>query len=118
MAQLSEVVAEAGITDVAEGANLIAASEDIAALSAVVGLMGAEDLDNGLEVARTAGELLQNVAVEIILRAAGTRALSQVLIAESEAVADLGAGKVAEGIVRMLPQRPWPKEARNWQPRA
>ena len=90
-----------------------------------MGLMSVEDLESGLEVARTAGELwavsdvvdlmempvlaafletrgelLQNVAVEIIVRAAGTRALSQVLAEEGDVVADLGVGEVAEGLVR------------------
>ena len=36
----------------------------------------------------------------MILRAAGTRALSQVLAVEGDVVADLGAGEVAEGLVR------------------
>jgi len=110
---------------VAEGAELLAASEDLEAIGAVVGLMTEEDLEIGLEIARTAGELwavsdvvellempvlsafleqrgesLQEVAVEIILQAAGTRALSQVLGATSAKVGDLGAGEVAEGLVR------------------
>jgi hypothetical protein len=127
LGQLSEVVAEAGIVDVAEGAAMLATSDDIKGISAAVGLMGAEDLESGLEVARTAGELwaasdvvdllempvlaaflesrgelLQNVAVEIILRASGTRALSQVLTGAGEAVADLGDQEVAEGLVRAV----------------
>lgn len=63
--------------------------------------MGAEDLDKGAQVARTARELPQNVAVEIILRATGTWALSQGSIAEGEAGAGLGAREVAEGTVCM-----------------
>ena len=88
--------------------------------------MAAEDLELGLEVARAAGELwavsdvvdlmempilaafletrgetLQQVAVEVIMQAATTRALSQVMGAQAEAVADAGAEEMAEGIVRM-----------------
>jgi hypothetical protein len=111
---------------VAQGADLLTASDDVAAMSAIVGLMGAEDLETGLEIARTAGELwaisdavdllqmpvlsavledrgelLQRVAVDVMLRAASTRALSQVMATKSEEIAELGAEEVAEGVVRM-----------------
>jgi len=47
-AELSGVVAVTGVVDIAEGAELFAASEDVATLSAIVGLMGEEDLQRGL----------------------------------------------------------------------
>ena len=40
-----------------EGVETILAGEDVDAMSAVVGLMSAEDLEHGLEMARVAGEL-------------------------------------------------------------
>ncbi|GAI44047.1 unnamed protein product, partial [marine sediment metagenome] len=45
------------MTDVIEGVEMLATSEDVNVLSAMVGLMGAEDLDHGLELARMAGEM-------------------------------------------------------------
>jgi hypothetical protein len=95
-------------------------------MSAMVGLMSAGDLESGLEVARTAGELwamsdvvdlmempviatflesrgesLQDVAVDIILQAAATRGLSNIMAAKGKSIAEMGAEEVAEGIVRM-----------------
>ena len=55
--QLSDIAAAAGIMDVAEGAEILAASEDVAATSAMVGLMSGEDLESGLALARIAGEM-------------------------------------------------------------
>ena len=45
------------IVDVIEGAEMLAASEDIGVMSTIVSLMSAEDLERGLELARLAGEL-------------------------------------------------------------
>jgi hypothetical protein len=95
-------------------------------MSAIVGLMGEEELEAGLAVARTAGELwavsdvvdllempvlsrflesrgelLQQVAVDVILRTASTQALSQVLAAASADVGELGGNEVAEGLARV-----------------
>jgi hypothetical protein len=125
MAQLSQTVAAAGVLDVAEGVELIAMSDDIEALGAVVGLMSEDDLEQGMELARMAGELwtasdvvalldmpvlatfleqrgewLQEIAVDIILRAGSTSALAQAMGETGARVADLGAQEVTEGLVR------------------
>lgn len=125
IAQLAEIAATAGIVDVAEGAEILAASGDVSATSAIVGLMSQGDLEFGLALARTAGEisvvgdvadllampalseflesrgeLLQYLAVEFMLRAGGTRALSQALGSTAGELDELGAQEVAEGLVR------------------
>ena len=51
------VVGEAGVDDLAEGAELLMAADDVDAMSAAVGLMGVGDLERGLELGRLAGEL-------------------------------------------------------------
>ena len=45
--RLSGIVAEAGATDIVEGVELLAAAEDIATLSGLVGVMSAGDLEHG-----------------------------------------------------------------------
>jgi hypothetical protein len=95
-------------------------------MSAMVGLMSAQDLERGLEIARTAGELwavsdvvdtlempvlsgflesrgesLQVVAVDVMLAAVGARALSVALSEEARRVADLGTEEAAEGLARL-----------------
>jgi hypothetical protein len=91
-AQLAEVVADAGIVDVAEGAALLAVSDDIKAISGVVGLMSTEDLETGLEMARTAGELRAVSDVVDLME-------MPVLAVEGAAVADLDAEEATEGLV-------------------
>src|SRR3990172_9177523 len=56
MAKLSETVAVAGVVDMAEGIQMLAASEDVSVMSALVGLMSFEDIEHGLELARLSGE--------------------------------------------------------------
>jgi len=127
VADLSGVVAAAGVVDMAQGAELLAKSEDVAALSAVVGLMGEDDLERGLELARLAGELqaagkvvermvmpvlasflasrsvhLQQVAVDTILRAAGSRALSTVIAATGMEIEEMGIEEASEGLTRLV----------------
>jgi hypothetical protein len=110
----------------AEGAEILATSEDVNVLSAMVGLMGAEDLEHGLELARLAGEmwvvsdvtdllempvlagfleerglLLQEMAVEQILRAGSTHSLSEIMAATGDQIAGYGIREAAEGVVRM-----------------
>jgi hypothetical protein len=123
---LSDVVGVAGIVDVAEGAEMLAASEDVSVMSAMVGLMGEEDLETGLELARIAGELwavsdvvdmlqmpalteflaergeiLQEMAVEQILRSASTKGVARAIEAAGGTIADLGNNEIAEGVTRM-----------------
>jgi hypothetical protein len=112
--------------DLAQGAELLAKSEDVAALSAVVGLMGVDDLERGLQLARLAGELeavgnvvermvmpvlagflfdrgeqLQEIAADTIVRAAGSRALSQVIAAKGLEIEEMGVEEAAEGLTRL-----------------
>ena len=101
---LGDVVAAAGISDVAQGAELISTSEDIELIGAVVGAISEDDLERGLEIARVSGELsaasvvvarvgmpvlaafladrgdqLLGVSVDAIVRAGGTRAIARAL---------------------------------------
>ena len=66
VAVLGEVVGEAGVTDIAEGADLIATSDDIRVMSAVVASLGVDDLERGLQIARIGGEL--SVVAEVVRR--------------------------------------------------
>ncbi|MBK8048289.1 MAG: hypothetical protein IPK16_14910 [Anaerolineales bacterium] len=146
VAQLSQVVGAAGEADIAQGAEMLATSEDIDVMAAVVGLMGEEDLERGLELARLSGELetvgevmermgmpvlaafladrgeiLQDIAVEVVLRLGSTRALAQALAASGSDLRALGENEVGEGLVRMVaaeeaaaPATPWLKPAMPW----
>jgi len=112
--------------DMAEGAELLAASDDVATISAIVGLMGEEDLEQGLALARLAGELqaaskvvdlmvmpvltgfletrsaqLQDLAVDNILQSAGNRALARVLAAKGLEIEEMGIEEMAEGLTRI-----------------
>lgn len=123
---LSEVVGVAGVVDVAEGAEMLAASEDVAVMSAMVGLMGEEDLETGLELARIAGELwavsdvvdmlqmpaltdflaerseiLQEIAVEQMIRSASTKGVARAIEAAGGKIAEMGNNEIAEGVTRM-----------------
>ncbi len=105
---------------------MLAHSEDVAAMSAIVGLMSYGDIERGLELARMAGELraisdvtdalempvltavladrgerLQQVAVEVILQAAATRSLSHVIADTGRQIGDLGENEIDEGVVRL-----------------
>ena len=124
---LAEVVAVAGISDVAQGAELLAASDDIAVLGAVIRAIGQDDLDRGMQVARISGEMsavaivvsrigmpvlaafledraeeLLDVSVDAIVRAGGTRAVSNALADTGERVEILGETEEAEGIARLV----------------
>ena len=123
---LSDVVGVAGVVDVAEGAEMLATSEDVGVMSAMVGLMGEDDLETGLELARIAGELwavsdvvdmlqmpalteflaergelLQELAVEQILKAASTKGVAKAIESAGGKIADLGNNEIAEGVTRM-----------------
>jgi len=127
LTRLSEVVGAAGVTDIAEGAELLATSDDVEDMSAIVGLMSLGDLERGLELWRLAGELstisdvidqlqmpilsvvlndrgnaLRRIAVDAILRAAATRSLSQALAATGRHIGEMGAEEAEEGMVRLV----------------
>lgn len=126
MAKLNDIVAAAGVTDIAEGLALLDESEDVDLMSAMVGLMSAADLKRGLEIARIADELraasdvtdlpklpilsaffqsrggeLRLTAVDVMLEFVGARALSAALSDEAGRVAGMGAEEEAEGFVRL-----------------
>ena len=115
------------VTDVAEGLEMLEASEDVDLMGAMVGLMSADDLERGLELARMAGELwtvsdvvdlfempvlsafledrgeqLQKIAVDEILQAASNRALSHVMAATGAEIKELGELKATD--VTALPE--------------
>lgn len=94
---------------------MLMASEDVEAMSALVGLMSLGDLDRGLELGRMAGELgtisdvvdtlempvlsavlgdrgrrLQEIAVDVILRAAATQGLADLMDATGQQLAEMG----------------------------
>lgn len=125
LSQLSSAVQQAGRTDVMEGAELIATSGDLQALSALVGLMSEEDLESGMKLARIAGELwtvsdvvslldmpvladflesrgesLQQVAVDTLIWSTVSRNLAQVIGKTSLTVANAGAQEIREGFMR------------------
>ena len=102
LATLSDLVGVAGVNDISEGVDLLSASDDVDAMSAMVGLMSLGDVERGLELGRVAGELmtianvvdeldmpilsavlddrgmqLQDIATDVILRAAAERSLAQ-----------------------------------------
>jgi hypothetical protein len=123
---LSDAVAEAGVRDMAEGAEMLAVSDDVEVLTAMVGLMSADDAEHGLELGRISGELitaarvldrmqmplltiflerrgarLQDMAVEQVLKAAGTRALAQHMAATGQEIEAMGEDEVAVGSLRL-----------------
>jgi len=124
--QISDIVGAAGVVDMAEGVEMLAKGEDVRGYGAMIGLMSKEDLERGLDLARVAGELwavsdvigmlqmpvladfleargmhLRTVAVDVLVRAAGTRALGQAMAETGTAIEELGQGEMTEGAVRM-----------------
>jgi hypothetical protein len=111
---------------VAQGVELLAASDDITAMGALVGVMSVEDLERGMELARLSGELrvarsivrkmqmpvlaaflgdrsnqLNAMAVDTVFRASGARALATALRATGKDLSELSAEEVAEGVTRL-----------------
>jgi hypothetical protein len=104
----------------------LAASDDIAVQSALVGSLSVADLDVGMQLASMSGRMqavgniaalldmpilslflenqsaeLQDLAIDSMLRAGATRALASAMSATGANVADLGANEVAEGLTRL-----------------
>ncbi len=126
LAVIGEAVAVAGVVDVAEGAAMLAESEDVGVMSALVGMMSKDDLDHGLELARLAGELLtvsdiveelqmpvladflaersdrlHAMSLEQIHIAASTEGVSQLLASSGTRISHMGDNEVEEGMLRM-----------------
>ena len=123
---ISQVVAAAGVNDIAQGAEMLTHSDDIAVQSALVASLAQEDLELSMKMAAIAGQLeavgdlallmdmptlaefldsksdeLQDMAVDTLLRFSATRALSQIMGETSAGIAELGVNEMAEGVVRM-----------------
>lgn len=123
---LSKVAASAGVNDIAQGTELMLASEDVAAMSAAVGLMSLDDLQSGLHVGRIAGELetisqvlsvlempvvaailvdrslqLQEIATNTVLQAAASHGLSEVMNAAGKQLGEMGEEEMDEGLLRV-----------------
>ena len=93
MAQLSNVVAAAGIIDMAEGADMLAASQDIEVQSILVSLLSEEDLSLGMDMGAIAGQLA--VAADVVaLREMPI--LADFLIDKSEELRDLAVDAIGE----------------------
>ena len=126
MQQLSDIVGEAGVVDVAEGVDMLIKGGDVRAMGAIVTLMSREELDRGLELARIAGEMwtvsdlaalldmpmladfleergmrLQEIAVDQLLRSTGTRALAGSIKRAGQDIEAMGEEEIAEGAVRV-----------------
>ena len=114
------------MSDVAQGAELLDASDDLAEISAFVAAMSTEDLERGMDLASLYGELtvagdvmaemglpvmaafladrgqwLREIAVDELRQYGASRALAELIEDTSEQVADLGIGEVEEGLVRL-----------------
>jgi hypothetical protein len=95
-------------------------------MSSLVGLMSLGDVERGLELGCLAGELstianvvdalempvlaavlddrgeqIQDIAVDVILRAAAERGLAQLMAATGQQIGELGAEEIDEGLLRI-----------------
>ena len=123
---LSQAVGEAGVTDLLQGASMLAASDDIALQSALVSALSEEELGYGMDLAAIAGQLwtvsdvvagldmpvladfleikgeeLQNIAVEVLLRFGATHALAAYMEETGAEVESLGMEEAFEGAARL-----------------
>jgi hypothetical protein len=126
LSKISSVVAEAGVVDLAEGAELIAQSEDVGIQSEVVGFLSEADLDSAMGIAAIAGQLaavadivamrdmpvlvsfletksnaLHQLAVETVIKFAAGRAVAKSMAQTAGRVGELGVGEMAEGLARV-----------------
>lgn len=126
LAAVSAAVAEAGVADMAQGVALLAASDDIAVQSAILGELSEDDLDLGMELAAMGGQLhavgdvlydlnmprladfleglgyrLREISADTLHRFGATRALARAVAETGAAVAGLGSNEVGEGIARL-----------------
>jgi len=111
----------------AQGVNLLAASDDIDVMSAVVGAMGEEDMEDAMELAAISGQLavasdvvwslampvlagflerqgdrLREIAVDQMFQFGASQALSEAMAETGADVGELGAGEVDEGLTRLV----------------
>lgn len=125
-AMLSEMVANAGVNDIVQGAQLVVASEDVQALTAVVSALNTDDLEDTMEIASISGELavisevlyamdlpiisaflqdrgerLQELAVDNIMRFGAVRALTEAMSETGDEIAMMGDAEMFEGETRL-----------------
>lgn len=125
-ASMGELNAAAGVNDLMQGADMLAASEDIDSMTAVVHSINEDDLDDAMEIGSISGELavlsdvlatmemqtiadflvdrsqrLRELAVDNILRYGALRALTETLGETGDKMAALGEEEVAEGEARI-----------------
>jgi hypothetical protein len=125
MAFVGDLMGAAGDNDLAQGAEALAAAQQIEMQSDAVAALSSNDLDRsmklgaiagqlgvaseiayGLQVPelaaflRTKGEELHAIAVEGVQRFGVTRALSAVMIETSNQIGVLGANEMLEGLAR------------------
>ena len=111
----------------AEGAELLATSEDIEVQGAIVGALAEEDLGQGMEIAAIAGQLfavseivdaldmpvlaaflddkgqdLHELAIDAIFRYGATRALSEAVSETGMHVGEMGVLEVVEGVEELV----------------
>lgn len=122
----SDLEAVAGINDMRQGADMLAASNDIDAMTAAVHSLNEDDLDDAMEIGAISGELsviadvlataemetladflldhsqrLRELAVDNILRYGALRALAKEIDDTGDKLAELGEEEVAEGAARL-----------------
>ena len=125
-ASMSDLESAAGVNDLMQGADMLAASEDITTISAVVHALNEEDLEDVIEIGAISGELavlsdvlaamdmatmaeflhgrsqrLRELAVDNILRYGALRALTETMSETGEKVGQLGEEESAEGHARL-----------------
>lgn len=125
-ASLADLISAAGVNDLMQGADMLAASEDIGTMSTVVHSLNEEDLQGVIEIGAISGELavlgdvlatmefetmaaflrgrsqrLRELALENILRYGALRALGDSMRETGATVGTLGEEEVAEGEARL-----------------
>jgi hypothetical protein len=91
VADLGGAAAKAGLADILEGAEMLAASEDIAVESAIAGLIGDEDLAEAMDIAAISGQLF---AVSELLEAIDMPVLASFLEAKGEELHDIAVDNI------------------------
>jgi hypothetical protein len=119
------VVSAAGAVDMAQGAEILAASQDLEVQSILVSGLSEEDLRLGMEMGAIAGQLavaadvvamldmpvlaeflankgddLRDLAVDAIIKFGATRAMSQTMEAMGAKIGAMGADEMVEGLAR------------------
>ena len=121
-----DLEAAAGANDLLQGADMLAASEDIDSMTAVVHSLNEEDLDDAMEIGSISGEMavisdvlaslemttmsdflldrsqrLRELSVDNIMRYGALRALTETLNETGDKLAQLGDEEMAEGEARL-----------------